>query len=78
MRLFLEPWVSGTEFFWECKKGVLNYVIMRPTMALVTLLTSWAGVYQGGSLSLTNAYPYITLVCNLSQAWSLYCLVRVL
>lgn len=55
---------------------MLNYVIMRPTMACITLLTSWAGVYQGGSLSLTNAYPYVTLVCNLSQAWSLYCLVR--
>jgi hypothetical protein len=27
------PAAAGGEFLWECKKGVLNYVILRPVGA---------------------------------------------
>ena len=30
----LTPWRMGHEFFWQCKTGVLSYVILRPLMTL--------------------------------------------
>jgi hypothetical protein len=31
------PWADGRRFLWETKKGVLNYVLVRPLCSIVTI-----------------------------------------
>lgn len=75
MQYLLDVWPSGEEFFWHCKKGVLNYVILRPLMTLVTTLAMLLGVYDDGSLRYNSLYPYVAFINATSQMWALYCLV---
>ncbi|KAK9806277.1 hypothetical protein WJX72_008269 [[Myrmecia] bisecta] len=71
----LRPWNMGSEFFWQCKKGVLSYVILRPLMTLVGFLTEIFGKFCDGQLRFDCAYIYTAIVNNASQIWALYCLV---
>lgn len=54
----LDPWPMGDSFFWETKRGVLSYVIARPLMTAVSVLTNIAGEHgtecgcQGGDCSI--------------------------
>ncbi len=40
-------WRMGDDFFWNCKKGVLSYVILRPVTTLVGFLTEIFGENKG-------------------------------
>ncbi|KAI3428292.1 hypothetical protein D9Q98_006671 [Chlorella vulgaris] len=71
----LDPWPMGDSFFWETKRGVLSYVIARPLMTAVSVLTNIAGVYGEGEFRSDRAYPYCQVVNNFTQMWALYCLV---
>lgn len=71
----IKPWRMGEEFFWETKRGVLSYVIARPLMAAVSVLSNIAGVYCDGSFKADCMYPYVAFINNCSQMWALYCLV---
>jgi hypothetical protein len=44
----LEPWPMGDRFFWETKRGVLSYVIARPLMTAVSVVTNIAGGCRRG------------------------------
>lgn len=56
-------------------QGVLNYVILRPLMTLVTTIAMLLGVYDDGSLQYNSLYPYVAFINATSQMWALYCLV---
>lgn len=71
----LAPWPMGERFFWETKRGVLSYVIARPLMTAVSVVSNIAGVYGEGEFRRDRAYPYVALVNNCTQMWALYCLV---
>ncbi|KAK9794030.1 hypothetical protein WJX73_006148 [Symbiochloris irregularis] len=71
----LKPWAMGETFFWECKKGILNYVILRPLMTAVSVVATLCHVYGDGELRFDRAYLYVVAVNNFSQGWALYCLV---
>lgn len=43
----LAPWPMGERFFWETKRGVLSYVIARPLMTAVSVVTNIAGGWAG-------------------------------
>lgn len=75
MNYVLKPWAMGEEFFWETKKGVLSYVIARPLMTAVSVVSNLAGVYGEGEFRADRAYPYVALVNNCTQMLALYCLV---
>jgi hypothetical protein len=66
----------GPEFFRKCKAGVLNYVIIRPVMALVAFIAEARGVYGEGELfNATKAYTYVVFVNSWSQTHAIYCLI---
>lgn len=65
----------GSEFLWETRKGVANYVVVRPLVTVAALVTDRFGLYGRGSLSPGTAYPYLAFLTNCSQMWALYCLV---
>lgn len=77
VQYFLNPWPMGVDFFWQCKKGILNYVILRPLMSAVSLISNAFDSREAGNRGLDFRHPYIytTIVNNFSQTWALYCLV---
>ncbi|KAL3763554.1 hypothetical protein ACHAW5_008097 [Stephanodiscus triporus] len=70
-------WDMGTEFLHKIKHGVLQYVV---TKTVVTLLTTFvflpSGWYGEGTFSWDTAYVYATTILNVSVMYALYCLVK--
>ncbi|KAF9273825.1 hypothetical protein BGZ68_001173, partial [Mortierella alpina] len=56
------------------KRGILQYVYVKPVLAAITMLLKSNGAYNDGSLSLKSGYFWIAFVYNLSVCLSLYCL----
>ncbi|CAD7695747.1 unnamed protein product [Ostreobium quekettii] len=68
-------WRMGTEFLWECKKGVLGYVILRPLTALAAMGAKAVGIYHDGEVTLAGVWFYTGLINSISQCWAIYCLI---
>ena len=72
----LKPNVQlGHAFLLWVRRGVLQFVFVKPLMALVALGAAWAGRYHEGSPSPRDAYAWTALVNNVSVSLALYCLV---
>ncbi|KAG9319481.1 hypothetical protein KVV02_002730 [Mortierella alpina] len=56
------------------KRGILQYVYVKPILAAVTMLLKSNGAYNDGSISLKSGYFWVSFVYNLSVCLSLYCL----
>lgn len=56
------------------KRGILQYVYVKPVLAAVTMLLKSNGAYNDGSISLSSGYFWVSFVYNLSVCLSLYCL----
>ncbi|GLI59821.1 hypothetical protein VaNZ11_001791, partial [Volvox africanus] len=74
-RWLLRPWDMGTRYLWECRKGVLNFVIIRPVCTALAFITDIFGMYDRGQIDFKKSYVYLAAVTNFSQLWALYCLV---
>lgn len=72
----MKPWRMGSEFLWECKKGVLNYVILRPVCTVIALISERFDKYGEGQIDPTKTYVWTALITNCSQMWALYCLAQ--
>ena len=70
----LSPWKSGQVFFFRAKYGTLQYVYLRTTTSLISLVLISLGKYDEGSFDYTGPYVYIVLLNNFSQIWAIYCL----
>lgn len=68
----MRPWRMGSEFLWQCKKGVLNYVIARPLVTAIALLTDHWGYYGQGNIDFGRSYVYLTAITNFSQASAVF------
>lgn len=75
LNFFGSPWEMGAEMFYNCKYGVLQYVIVKPCCALITFVSGAAGIYGPNSFSLARLHFYVFLASNTSQMWAIYCLV---
>lgn len=60
--------------FLALKRGVLQYVQVKPILAVATLILKAAGKYEEGKISPTNGYTWISFTYNVSVFLSLYCL----
>ena len=58
-----------------CKRGALQFVIIKPVLAALTLTLVWAGVYGDQEIRGDVAYPYIAFAYNASYAVALYALL---
>jgi len=56
------------------KRGILQYVQIKPILAVVTLILKAVGKYHEGDLAARSGYLYVSVVYNLSICLSLYCL----
>ncbi|KAK7113340.1 transmembrane protein 184B-like [Littorina saxatilis] len=58
-----------------CKQATLQFCIVKPVMAILTLLLQAFGYYKDGNFSLANGYLYITIIYNISVSLALYALL---
>ncbi|KZS09946.1 transmembrane protein 184C [Daphnia magna] len=71
----LKPWPIGSELIHRCKHGILQYTIVRPCSALISVICEIIGVYGEGKFHANLAYPYMIAINNLSQFIAMYHLV---
>ncbi|KAL6298516.1 organic solute transporter Ostalpha-domain-containing protein [Sparassis latifolia] len=66
--------VSDPHTFLFLKRGVIQYVQVKPMLALVTVILKLLGKFNEGDLRANSGYLYVSLVYNASICLSLYCL----
>ncbi|WWD16558.1 hypothetical protein CI109_100985 [Kwoniella shandongensis] len=73
--LFLGPMdVSDPWVLLNLKRGVLQYVQVKPLLVVATIILKATGTYQEGKFAADSGYTYISIVYNASICLSLYCL----
>jgi len=65
----------GRIFMHRCKQMILQFVVLKPLLALLIFWLDFAGVYQEGNFSYQYGYLYITIIYNVSFTIALYFLV---
>ncbi|KAJ6468057.1 DUF300 domain-containing protein [Mycena vulgaris] len=66
--------VSDPYMFLFLKRGILQYVQVKPVLAVATLILKAFGKYNEGTLRSDSGYLYISVIYNTSICLSLYCL----
>ncbi|KZT21940.1 DUF300-domain-containing protein [Neolentinus lepideus HHB14362 ss-1] len=66
--------ISDPYTFLFLQRGILQYVEVKPILALATLLLKALGKYNEGDLRAGSGYLYVSLVYNISICLALYCL----
>ncbi|KAJ7018280.1 DUF300 domain-containing protein [Mycena alexandri] len=66
--------VSDPYMFLFLKRGILQYVQVKPVLAVATLVLKAFGKYNEGTLRSDSGYLYISVIYNTSICLSLYCL----
>nr|XP_061838008.1 transmembrane protein 184A-like [Nerophis lumbriciformis] len=57
-----------------CKQATLQYCIVKPIMAAITILLQAYGKYHDGDFNVNGGYLYITIIYNFSVSLALYAL----
>ncbi|TFK36226.1 organic solute transporter Ostalpha-domain-containing protein [Crucibulum laeve] len=66
--------VSDPYTFLFLKRGILQYVQVKPILAAVTLILKACGKFNEGDFRANSGYLYVSIVYNTSICLSLYCL----
>ncbi|PCH37147.1 DUF300-domain-containing protein [Wolfiporia cocos MD-104 SS10] len=66
--------VSDPHTFLFLKRGVIQYVQVKPILAIVTIVLKLVGKFNEGDLRANSGYLYVSIVYNASICLSLYCL----
>ncbi|CAH2307304.1 transmembrane 184A [Pelobates cultripes] len=57
-----------------CKQATLQFCIVKPIMAVVTIILQAFGKYRDGDFNVQTGYLYITIIYNFSVSLALYAL----
>ncbi|KAI0691486.1 organic solute transporter Ostalpha-domain-containing protein [Cytidiella melzeri] len=66
--------VSDPYTFLFLKRGIIQYVQIKPILAIVTIILKATGKYNEGDLRANSGYLYVSIIYNLSICMALYCL----
>ncbi|KAI0266441.1 organic solute transporter Ostalpha-domain-containing protein [Gloeopeniophorella convolvens] len=66
--------VSDPYTFLFLKRGILQYVQVKPLLAVASLILKAAGKFNEGEFRVDSGYLYVSIVYNASICLSLYCL----
>lgn len=66
--------MSDPHTFLAVKLGILQYALLKPVLALVSVIMKATGTYKEGYLGLTSGYLWTGIVYNISVTLSLYSL----
>lgn len=70
-----EIFVGDPYTFLFVKRGILQFVYVKPVLAIITMILKATGNYHEGQFSWTSSYFYLTFFYNLSVCLSLWCLM---
>ncbi|KAI9313127.1 organic solute transporter Ostalpha-domain-containing protein [Dichotomocladium elegans] len=70
-----EIYVGDPYTFLFVKRGILQFVYVKPLLAVLTMVLKATGKYQDGEISWSSSYLYLTFFYNLSVCLSLWCLM---
>jgi len=65
----------GRIFVHRCKQMILQFVILKPILAVCTCFLAIFGVYDEGNFDPNRGYLYVTIIYNVSFTFALYFLV---
>lgn len=71
----LEVIICNRIFFRRVKQGVLQFVLIKPFTAVLSIIFERYGIYHEGHFELRSGYLYLSFINNVSISLSLYCLV---
>lgn len=66
--------ISDPRTFLNIKRGILQYVWLKPVLCFGMLFAECLGIYNVNDMSLKSLYLWFTIVYNFSVSLSLYCL----
>ncbi|KAF8335120.1 DUF300 domain-containing protein [Amanita rubescens] len=66
--------VSDPHTFLFLKRGIIQYVQVKPILAAATLILKACGWYHDGDFRANSGYLYVSIVYNVSICLALYCL----
>ncbi|KAI5885470.1 DUF300-domain-containing protein, partial [Schizophyllum commune H4-8] len=66
--------VSDPYTFLFLKRGIMQYVYVKPILATATLILKACNKYNDGDLRANSGYLYVSVVYNVSICLALYCL----
>ncbi|KAJ1694427.1 hypothetical protein LUZ63_011125 [Rhynchospora breviuscula] len=76
LNCIMRSWYLGSDFYHAVKIGIVQYMILKPICAVLSILLQLVGLYGEGKFEWTSGYPYLAVILNFSQTWALYCLVQ--
>lgn len=68
-------YAPGNSFFLHIKRGVLQYVFLKPILSAIAILLEILGLYHTGSFELKYGYVWIAIILNVSAALSFFFLL---
>ncbi|XP_056153343.1 transmembrane protein 184ba [Lampris incognitus] len=57
-----------------CKQATLQFCVVKPLMAIITVILQAYGKYRDGDFNVASGYLYVTIIYNISVSLSLYAL----
>ncbi|XP_061565022.1 transmembrane protein 184ba isoform X1 [Cololabis saira] len=57
-----------------CKQATLQFCVVKPLMAIITVILQAYGKYKDGDFNVASGYLYVTIIYNISVSLSLYAL----
>ncbi|GCB77503.1 hypothetical protein scyTo_0019290 [Scyliorhinus torazame] len=57
-----------------CKQATLQFCVVKPLMAIITVILQAFGKYKDGDFNVAGGYLYVTIVYNISVSLALYAL----
>ncbi|CAG8502393.1 5482_t:CDS:2 [Ambispora leptoticha] len=73
--IFIKDMDVGDPYsFLFLKRGILQYVYIKPILAAVTLILKWFEKYHDGLIAVQSGYFWVSLIFNVSCTLTLYCL----
>jgi hypothetical protein len=64
--------ISDPHTFVQIKRGILQYVYVKPLLAIATVVCKATGTWKEGTMALDSGYAWSGLIYNVSIFWSLY------
>lgn len=75
LNLFFPPLeMRRPSTFLAVRRGILQFVVVKPILALFVFLLKALDTYNEGSISFESPYLWVTIIYNVSVMISLYCL----
>ncbi|KAF5908016.1 transmembrane protein, partial [Clarias magur] len=71
---FLAGMSYSIGFLRFCKQATLQFCVVKPIMAIITIFLQAFGKYHDGDFNVNGGYLYITIIYNVSVSLSLYAL----